>query len=118
MPEVVRFGNVAWTDAQSDCARSSVTTADLGGVAPYWTEYAYDALGNRFSKTDHTTSATTLTEYAHGEGSAGPHQLTSMTRASGSTSVTTGFTWDAAGNQTGRTVDAQQQTQTWAPKAN
>ncbi|WP_169582870.1 polymorphic toxin-type HINT domain-containing protein [Microbacterium thalassium] len=104
---------VAWTDAQGDCARSTVTTADLGGVAPYWTEYAYDALGNRFSKTDHTAAATTLTEYAHGEGSAGPHQLTSMTRTSGSTSVTTGFTWDAAGNQTGRTVDAQQQTQTW-----
>jgi RHS repeat-associated protein len=104
---------VAWTDAHAQCARATVTAADVGGAAPYWTEYAYDSLGNRFSKTDRTGGATTITEYQHGQGDAGPHQLTSMTKTTGTVAVTTGFTWDDAGNQTGRAAGGNQQTHTW-----
>ncbi|GAB3595616.1 RHS repeat-associated core domain-containing protein [Microbacterium tumbae] len=104
---------VAWTDAQSECDRADVTASDVGGVAPYWTEYEYDMLGNRTRMVDHDGSAVATTEYEHGEGAAGPHQLTSMTEAKDGGSVSTSFTWDAAGNQTSRTSAGTVQTQTW-----
>lgn len=104
---------VAWTDTQTSCTRGTVTAANVGGVASYWSEYAYDALGNRTSLTEHTSTGTATTTYQHGAGTAGPHQLTSMTKTTGGVAVTTGYGWDAAGNQTSRTVAAQQQTQTW-----
>jgi RHS repeat-associated protein len=106
----------AWTDLDADCERAAVTSAVVGGVAPYWSEFAYDELGNRTGKTDRAGSVTTVTEYTHGAGSAGPHQLTAMTETTGGVSVSTGFTWDPAGNQTSRTVDGDQQTLEWDPE--
>ena len=46
---------VAWSSASGDCAvaQSVLTSADVGGVSPYWTEYEYDALGNRTSMVEH-----------------------------------------------------------------
>lgn len=90
-----------------------MTAANVGGVASYWSQYVYDALGNRTSQTEHTSAGTETTTYQHGTAGVGPHQLTSMTRTTGSVGVTTGFGWDAAGNRTSRTVNAQQQTQAW-----
>lgn len=106
----------AWTDADADCGRAAVTSAVVGGVAEYWSEFAYDGLGNRTGKTDRVGSVTTVTEYTHGGGSAGPHQLTAVTETTGGVSVSTGFMWDAAGNQTSRTVDGDVQTLEWDPE--
>lgn len=105
----------AWTAATADCDGTSGTLG-VGGVAPYWTEYTYDKLGNRTSKTDHQGATVTITEYVHGDQGAGPHQLTEMTQTTGALSVTTGFEWDAAGNQISRTVGADEQTLTWDPE--
>ncbi len=104
---------VAWTDIEADCDRTSVTSTDVGGVGAYWTEYTYDVLGNRTSKTERAGAQVVSTSYVHGAGTAGPHQLTSVTETKGSLSVTTGFTWDAAGNQTSRTHNSELQEQEW-----
>ncbi|NYE21562.1 RHS repeat-associated core domain-containing protein [Microbacterium immunditiarum] len=93
----------AWTSATEDCD-GTPGTLGVGGVAPYWTAYTYDELGNRTSRTDHAGSTVTTTEYVHGADGAGPHQLTEMTETTGGVSVTTGFGWDAAGNQISRTT--------------
>ena len=103
---------VAWTDSAATCAAAAPTATTVGGVAPYWTEYDYDALGNRTAQRDKVGTVST-TAYVHGAGAAGPHQLTSMTKSTGSTAVATAFTYDASGNQASRTTGGVAQTQTW-----
>ncbi|MBO0981296.1 polymorphic toxin-type HINT domain-containing protein [Microbacterium sp. SD291] len=106
----------AWTAADKTCGTAQITQSMVGGASPYWTDYEYDPLGNRTKMTEHAASGNTVTTYQHGDGAAGPHQLTSMTKTKAGVAVTTGFTWDAAGNQTSRTVNADLQTQTWDPE--
>lgn len=102
----------AWTSATEDCD-GTPGTLGVGGVAPYWTALTYDELGNRTSRTDHAGSTVTSTEYVHGADGAGPHQLTEMTETTGGVSVTTGFGWDAAGNQISRTAGGDTQDPAW-----
>ncbi|MDX3246464.1 polymorphic toxin-type HINT domain-containing protein [Streptomyces sp. ME18-1-4] len=47
----------AWSQTATDCAASG-ETATIGGPAPYWHSYAYDAAGNRTGETRHATGAT------------------------------------------------------------
>tara|TARA_B100000378_G_scaffold207821_1_gene170925 strand:+ start:16193 stop:16531 length:339 start_codon:yes stop_codon:yes gene_type:complete len=56
----------------------------VGGVAPYWIDYASDILGNRTEQTRYDGVDTTVTEFTHGAGGAGPHQLTDLTGSSAS----------------------------------
>jgi RHS repeat-associated protein len=94
--------SVAWTAGNGDCsvAQSAIQTSDVGGVSPYWSEYEYDPMGNRTQLVEHGTdgSSTTTTDYEYGGGSAGPHQLTSLTETGGTTAQTD-YTYDYAGNR-------------------
>ncbi|WP_123815902.1 polymorphic toxin-type HINT domain-containing protein [Myceligenerans xiligouense] len=109
----------AWTDAGGTCADSigDVTANQVGGqgfsAAPYWNEYTYDATGNRTSLVQHVIDdgdEVVKTSYEHG--AAGPHQVTHVTQQTGPEStigsaaqVTVGeYEYDAAGNQTVRTM--------------
>ncbi|WP_344623916.1 RHS repeat-associated core domain-containing protein [Kitasatospora arboriphila] len=96
----------AWTATDScaatptTAAHSQVGDAVTGGA--YWTDWAFDALGNRTSQVEHSTTggADTTTTYTYnGNGTNQPHTLTSAT---GGTSLQ----YDTAGNTTKRTTAA------------
>ncbi|WP_051433109.1 RHS repeat-associated core domain-containing protein [Promicromonospora kroppenstedtii] len=113
----------AWTPSNGDCATSNRTVAGLGGADPYWTSYTYDAVGNRKSVMQHATTAnggdqTSTYAYPAAGGAAGtkPHAVTGVTtkNASGVTTGTSSFTYDATGNMTGRNLAGQSaQTLAW-----
>ena len=118
---------VAWTAKTGDCAvaQNAITPAAVnGGIDPYWSEYEYDLLGNRTKLVQHdpTGGSSKTTTYVHGAGAAGPHQLTSAV-VSGSTSSTTAFTYDTAGNRktagtTNYTWDAEGELSTVGAESN
>ncbi len=101
---------VAWTALDGDCstAQGNITTADVGGAQPYWTEFAYDDVGNRTSMVEHGlgSTPTTTSAYTLGTGEASPHQMVEVTETTAGTSTETEFTYDAAGNRTSRSIDS------------
>jgi RHS repeat-associated protein len=93
----------AWT-ATDRCA-SAPSTAVLGGPAPYWQSFSYDLTGNRTSRTDHDRSGgpdTVRTATYPGPGAAHPHAVSSVTTVGSGDSQTTGYTYNASGDTTGR----------------
>ncbi len=94
---------VAWTSADANCAvaQGDIENANVGGVAPYWSEYEYDALGNRTQLVEHgpDEESTRTTDYEYGTSGASPHQLTQLTKTVGTTVSQTAFTYDDAGNR-------------------
>ncbi|WP_316529305.1 RHS repeat domain-containing protein [Kitasatospora brasiliensis] len=104
----------AWTATDScaatptTAAHSQVGDAVTGGA--YWTDWAFDALGNRTRQVEHSTTggADTTTTYTYnGNGKNQPHTLTSAT---GGTSLE----YDTAGNTTKRVTTANgTQTLAW-----
>lgn len=117
----------AWTPATGNCALAKSIPA-LGGTAPYWTSFEYDAIGNRTSETYRTRGLagdidggqTTTTDYsyagsrdlnANGNSTdpgefAGPHAVTSITTDGSSGTTGTAFTYDGAGRTLTRTQDS------------
>ncbi|MFC1435235.1 RHS repeat domain-containing protein [Streptacidiphilus sp. N1-3] len=100
----------AWT-ANDSCAatpttgHSSTVGDNLAGGTPYWSSWTFDALGQRQTATDHSTSggADTSTSYAYdGNGANQPHTLTSTT-AIGAAPGSTSATYDSTGNTITRT---------------
>ncbi len=109
---------LAWTAAADECTLSqgSITPTAVGGVAPYWTEYTYDPLGNRTTMVERGLGGnpTVTTTYQHGQNGAGPHQLTSMTESvAQGDSTTTTFAYDDAGNRISSTVGGVTQGFQW-----
>jgi RHS repeat-associated protein len=112
----------AWTPNNGDCATANRTPAGLGGADPYWTSYTYDAVGNRKTVTQHapatTGDRTSTYVYPTAGGAAGskPHGVTGVTtkNSAGTTTGTSSFSYDQAGNMTGRTLAGQRaQTLAW-----
>jgi RHS repeat-associated protein len=110
----------AWTDtagittqpapkvlADGGCTTATPSTTTLGGTAPYWQSYTYDATGNRKSITDHsplgsaadvTTSSVYNAVATGGAAQTMPHGLATTTGTNGGAQQT--FSYDAAGNTT------------------
>ncbi|MFE3267107.1 polymorphic toxin-type HINT domain-containing protein [Streptomyces sp. NPDC059215] len=108
----------AWT--ATDGCSADPSTAVLGGPAPYWQSYAYDALGNRKTQVNHATAAggndTTTTYNYPGKDSTGQthaHTLDSSTIVTGGTTTTNSYTYDASGNTHTRTLNGKTQTLDW-----
>lgn len=98
----------AWTPSSGDCA-AAPTTAGLGGPAPYWQSWTFDAVGNRKSHTDHRATGDATTSYTYPTGDAPqPHTLTSTSGAK-----TGAYTYDASGNLLTRPNGAGTQTLKW-----
>nr|WP_198151270.1 RHS repeat-associated core domain-containing protein [Kibdelosporangium sp. MJ126-NF4] len=96
----------AWTPI-SDCgANPSVTS--LGGAAPYWHRYTYDAVGNRRTETQHAAAGDTTRTYTNTG-----HRVDSVAtnRPGGSTLDTYGY--DPSGNTTARSLAGINQTLDW-----
>ncbi|MGY4739514.1 polymorphic toxin-type HINT domain-containing protein [Streptomyces sp. ATMOS53] len=90
----------AWTNTGSTCA-AAPSDAVVGGQDPYWTTYAYDALGNRKTETQHKTAggpaADTVRAYA--EPDAGTHNLPGVTQT-GTDPHTETYTYTAGNTET------------------
>ncbi|MDQ0908716.1 RHS repeat-associated protein [Streptomyces canus] len=109
----------AWTQAATDCAASG-GAATIGGPAPYWHSYAYDAAGNRTGETRHATgttgtaAVTQTTTYTPGgtDAKGGIHvhapksaEARTVTSAKEVTAAQS-FTYDESGNTVRRTKAA------------
>nr|WP_247602192.1 RHS repeat-associated core domain-containing protein [Cellulomonas denverensis] len=94
----------AWTPASSDCSAPKSVT-ELGGPAPYWTDYAIDAAGNRSSETTHTAAGDTTRTYAYpATGAARPHAVSTVKQTGAAGAATSSYAYDATGNTTTRNV--------------
>jgi len=129
----------------SSTNNTAPTAGNLGGPAPYWQSYTFDATktlglgngaltGNRSTVTDHDVTGNTTKDVTRtssypaagttniegadplngpGTTGTGPHLLTSVTAAGGATG-TDQYTYDGAGNTTGRKLaSGTNQTLTW-----
>ncbi|WP_265738137.1 RHS repeat-associated core domain-containing protein [Actinacidiphila epipremni] len=107
--------SAAWT-ATDDCAATPAagSAATVGGPAPYWQSWTYDATGDRASQTEHNLAGDAAQDavatYADAKASGGPaHALASVgTHTPGAPvpDATTSYSYDAAGNVATRTTQA------------
>ncbi|WP_280876848.1 RHS repeat-associated core domain-containing protein [Streptomyces pseudovenezuelae] len=112
----------AWAQTTSACA-ASAGEATVGGAAPYWHSYAYDAAGNRTGEVRHATgttgdaaitqSTTYVPKAQDAKGGTHAHALKSAevrTATSGSSTnevtAAQSFVYDEAGNTVRRTKAA------------
>lgn len=113
----------AWTPASGGC--TSPSYSNLGGPAPYWQSYTYDAAGDRVSFTNHALSPTgtdqrdTYTYPTAGATAVRPNAVTGIAHA---TAPAGSSTWTAAGSATygydaaGDTNTTPTQTLGWNPE--
>ncbi|GAA0590413.1 RHS repeat-associated core domain-containing protein [Kribbella sandramycini] len=108
----LRRTTAAWT-ATDDCA-AAPNAARIGGPAPYWQEYSYDATGNRTKLISKglNGAADKVSTYAYGQpGSDRPHAVQSVTAGS----TVASYQYDAAGNTVSRTgPDGRPQPLVWS----
>jgi RHS repeat-associated protein len=104
----------AWTPSSGDCAAAPNAQA-LGGAAPYWHAWTFDAAGNRLTETRTAPGgATTTSRYGYNApGGAQPHALRQVSTASASGTTTNQYDYDPAGNLTRRTRAGVGQTLEW-----
>ncbi|WP_306210377.1 polymorphic toxin-type HINT domain-containing protein [Actinoplanes sp. RD1] len=104
----------AWTPKAGVNCATAPSVANLGGAAPYWTDWTIDTLGNRTKQVEHFSTGDKTTSYTvptPGAGVVRPHAVTATsTIAPGQTTPTTAaYTYDASGN----TLTRPGQTLTW-----
>ncbi|GAB2667745.1 polymorphic toxin-type HINT domain-containing protein [Kribbella swartbergensis] len=105
----------AWTPAGSCADARSAST--LGGPAPYWQSYSYDASGNRTKLVDHKPAGETTSTYTYPAATAvRPHAVTGVSAAGPSGTSVDSYAYDAAGNMSSRTVGGDTDTFTWDPE--
>ncbi|WP_432052189.1 RHS repeat-associated core domain-containing protein [Streptomyces xiamenensis] len=109
----------AWTTstAVDDCS-AGASARTVGGPDGYWHEYEYDLAGNRVSETQNPVVSgfgTVTRVYGMTEaGGEGAHALRSVTTTGGPDSgQSESFTYDEAGNMTGRAGGARDQEFVW-----
>jgi RHS repeat-associated protein len=103
----------AWTPSSGDCT-AAPSTAALGGPAPYWQSFTYDAVGDRSSLVEHAASGNATTTYAYpAAATPQPHTVTSTTTVDSSGSRTVNYGYDAAGHTLTRPSGSGTQTFTW-----
>ncbi|WP_173139643.1 RHS repeat domain-containing protein [Kibdelosporangium persicum] len=95
----------AWTATDGCTAAPSLSV--LGGPAPYWLSYTYDATGNRTAERRRSSGVDVTRTYTYA--TPQPHAARSITEP-GRTEVNT---YDPAGNLTERTVNGVQRKHTW-----
>ncbi|WP_104819780.1 colicin E3/pyocin S6 family cytotoxin [Kitasatospora sp. MMS16-BH015] len=108
----------AWT-AGDECAQQPGpgTKPRLGGPAPYWESYSYDAVGNRTGQVKHDPSLApakdvTRTSAYPAPKSPHPHAVTGIT-TTGPGARSDSFEYDSDGNTTRRVTAAGDQALEW-----
>ncbi|MBO2458110.1 polymorphic toxin-type HINT domain-containing protein [Actinomadura violacea] len=95
----------AWTQGSSDSCASAPAASMIGGPAPYWQTFTYDAAGNRKTETLHgvggktdTTRTYTYADPGHG------NRLNTVVQTGGEGDRTDTYQYDATGNTTTRAI--------------
>lgn len=102
----------AWT-ATDGCA-GAPSLAVVGGPAPYWKTWTYDAAGNRLSQVDHAATGDTTQTYTYPAATAPhPHAVQQVTTTGPAGTRLDSFAYDADGNTTTRTLAGTAQSLTW-----
>jgi RHS repeat-associated protein len=104
----------AW--APTEACSTGPDKTSLGGPAPYWSSYGYDATGNRTSETQHgvgAVAADTTRTYHYPDPGQGQHRLSSITQTGAAGNRTDNYGYDAAGNTTTRDIGNAHQTLSW-----
>ncbi|MFI8306873.1 polymorphic toxin-type HINT domain-containing protein [Streptomyces sp. NPDC085927] len=96
----------AWTQGTPACA-GTPASEQIGGAAPYWQAFTYDASGNRSTETQHDPAGNTTKDinrtYTYpGPGQPQAHSLTSVTTSGPSGTTTDQYSYDKTGNTTAR----------------
>ncbi|MGW5879914.1 RHS repeat-associated core domain-containing protein [Nocardiopsis terrae] len=111
-----------WTpDATGEEACAAQPSADaLGGAAPYWHEYTYDQLGNRTTEVQHGLPGGDITRtYQHGDATdVAPQALTRVEESGPGGTRLEEYSYDEAGNMTGRTTSSRDQELEWDAEGN
>ena len=106
----------AWTEGDTDCS-TTPTSGVIGGPAPYWQTYTYDAAGNRKTETLHGIGGTADTTRTYTT-PTGSNKLTGVSQTGGDGTRADSFGYDEAGNMTTRTVGNTTQTLQWDAEGN
>ncbi|MFF3563840.1 RHS repeat domain-containing protein, partial [Streptomyces sp. NPDC002574] len=106
----------AWAQGTNGC--SSTAGSLLGGPAPYWQSYSYDATGNRRTETQHDPAGNasqdvTRTYDYPAPKAPRPHGLTQVTTAGPTGSAIDSYSYDTVGNTHTRTIGGDTQTLDW-----
>ncbi|WP_156365700.1 type IV secretion protein Rhs [Nocardiopsis sp. NRRL B-16309] len=110
-----------WTpDATGEQACADEPAVDaLGGAAPYWHSYEYDRLGNRTSEVQHGPGGGVTRTYTHGDATGlRPQVLTEVEESGSSGDRLEQYSYDEAGNMTGRTTASRDQDLEWDAEGN
>ncbi|WP_433041682.1 RHS repeat-associated core domain-containing protein [Dactylosporangium sp. CS-033363] len=97
------------------CDHTAGSAANLGGPARYWQSYTYNAASNRATMTDHAQDGNAAHDVVR-TGTYTADKLQSVLN-DGPTDTTDSYSYDAAGNTTGRTIGGgPNQTVTYTPQ--
>ena len=92
----------AWTPTTGVDCQTDPSVANLGGPAPYWHDWTFNATNSRLTETSHTASGDTTRTYAvptGGQNVVRPHAVTAMTtQAPDQGDVVNTYAYDGAGN--------------------
>ncbi|MER6826634.1 RHS repeat-associated core domain-containing protein [Streptosporangium sp. NPDC000563] len=105
----------AWTQGTQSCATTPAANL-VGGVAPYWQSFGYDATGNRTKEVEHGVGGAADTQRVYGYPAAGspqPHALASVTQTGAAGARVESYGYDATGNTTSRKIGAVDQKLDW-----
>ncbi|TDQ53342.1 RHS repeat-associated core domain-containing protein [Actinorugispora endophytica] len=106
----------AWTPESTETGgcEAAPTTAGLGGAAPYWHSYTYDAVGNRETEVQHAAGGDITRTYTQPEpGQDQPHAVTRVEQTGPGGDQLEQYGYDDAGNLTSRVTPAYDQTLEW-----
>jgi RHS repeat-associated protein len=88
------------------CTTTTPSESTVGGPASYWQTYAYDLLGDRTSEVQHEASGNISQTLSYPTNGTQPNAVSSVTTTSPSGTSTADYTYDAAGDTTGRSGQA------------
>ncbi|WP_150254387.1 RHS repeat domain-containing protein [Nocardiopsis deserti] len=112
--------NQVWTpDATGETACAAEPDADnLGGAAPYWHSYTYDATGNRVEEIQYAPGGgQTTRSYSSPEEGQGPAHAVAAVEEQGVGGTTEhSYDYDASGNMVRRTTGERDQVLEWGPE--
>ncbi|MFC4906866.1 RHS repeat domain-containing protein [Actinomadura gamaensis] len=103
----------AWAQGAGACAAKPAQDT-VGGVAPYWESFSYDAVGNRTGQVSHKAAGDTSRTYFYpAPGSPQPHTLKGVTQTGPDGNKSETYTYDKTGNTKTRQLPGWNSTLDW-----
>jgi RHS repeat-associated protein len=103
----------AWTPSSGDCGQTR-SVANLGGPAPYWQSWTFDAVGSRKTQTTHTAAGDIVATSTYpAPGTAQPHAVQNIVTAGAGVNRTDNYGYDNSGNTQDRPGVANAQHLVW-----